>query len=115
MRLIKSLFGQGYSLFVDNFYSSVQLCKDLLVNKITMCGTILINRRGIPSQIKSKKQIKSEVFANGLGRVISCFYNGRTIKQLHLFHQSVKKVNKFIHCKRRRKVKVIFWTRVITP
>ena len=45
MRLIKSLFGQGYRLFVDNFYSSVQLCKDLLVNKITMCGTILINRR----------------------------------------------------------------------
>ena len=40
IRLMKSLFGQGYKLFVDNFYSSVQLCKDLIDNKTTMCGTI---------------------------------------------------------------------------
>ena len=45
------------------------------------------------------------MFANGLGRVLLCFYNGRTIKK---FSSISKKDDKLIHCKRRTNVNGIF-------
>ena len=35
MNLLDGLFQQGYHLFVDNFYSSLQLFKDLLDNLLS--------------------------------------------------------------------------------
>ena len=60
MRLMKSLFRQGYKLFIDNYYSSVQLIIDLLKCKTTTCGTILVNRKGIPIQMKASSKKKGE-------------------------------------------------------
>ncbi len=38
------LAGHGYDLFMDNFYSSVALCKHFLDLKTCACGTIWKNR-----------------------------------------------------------------------
>ena len=108
MQLIKSLFGQGYRLFVDNFYSPVQLCKDLLANKITMCGTILINRRGIPSQMKLKKKIKQHGVCKWIREGNIVFIQWQDNKKVTFISSISKKANKFIHCKRRTKVNGIF-------
>ena len=80
-RLMSTLFGQGYKLFVDNFYSSVQLCKDLLKHQTTLCGTILTNRRGIPKSFKSKRNLRNVVQDSGLEMAMLCFYNGRIIRK----------------------------------
>ena len=49
--LISALEGQGYTLFMDNFYNSVSLCHSLLAAKTNVCGTLRRNR-GEPQVIR---------------------------------------------------------------
>jgi len=55
MNLVQSLVHQGYHLFFDNFYTSVQLLRDLIGKGIRACGTIIANRKGFPQQLKNVK------------------------------------------------------------
>ena len=60
MGLCKQIFGQGYKLFTDNFYTSVPLFQDLLKEKISACGTMILNRKGIPEDLKNTKQFNKK-------------------------------------------------------
>lgn len=59
-KLCSPLYGQGYKLYVDNFYSSVNLFKDLIQKSIYACGTVILNRKGIPQGLKDIKQFSKE-------------------------------------------------------
>lgn len=56
MNLVQSVANQGYHLFFDNFYTGVQLMKDLVLMGIRACGTMLVNRKGFPVILKDVKQ-----------------------------------------------------------
>ena len=56
MNLVKSIVNQGYHLFFDNFYTSVQLLRDLIGKGIRACGTIIANRKGFLAQLKNVKE-----------------------------------------------------------
>ena len=45
MKLINPFFDQGYHLYVDNFYTSVTLFKDLFALGVPNTGTILESKR----------------------------------------------------------------------
>ena len=61
------LFGMGYKLFVDNFYTSVRLFRDLLQNGITVCGTMMQQQTEFPQPLKNFKTWNSKAARGGGG------------------------------------------------
>ncbi|XP_067298893.1 piggyBac transposable element-derived protein 4-like [Pseudorasbora parva] len=45
----ENMLGSGYKLFVDKFYTSPTLFRDLLCKKIWACGPVLPTRKGFPT------------------------------------------------------------------
>ena len=55
MKLMNPYFHQGYHLYVDNFYTSVTLFKDLFAMEVGATGTIREYRRDFPENLKDSK------------------------------------------------------------
>ena len=55
MTLMQNYLDQGYHLFIDNFYASVTLAKDLFQHGTLVTGTILDSRRDLPASLKNGK------------------------------------------------------------
>ena len=49
-----NLLRKGYHVFCDNFFTSVQLARDLFAKHTYITGTIRRNRKGLPNGIKGK-------------------------------------------------------------
>lgn len=106
MRLCKYLEGQGYHVYFDNFYTGVQLVKDLLKKKIACCGTLQTCRKGVPPDFKDTK-----VFAKGPRGSMRWKREGNLLYLQWLDNKPVtflstihKRANKYSHVKRRTKV-----------
>lgn len=55
-QLTRDLTNKYYHVFYDNFfYSGVKLAEDLLAEGIYSCGTVRMNRRGFPDDLKRIK------------------------------------------------------------
>ena len=52
MKLLQPSLNKGYTLYVDNFYASPVLLKDLLVLKTLCTGTLRLNRKEFPEILK---------------------------------------------------------------
>nr|CAH7735314.1 unnamed protein product [Callosobruchus chinensis] len=63
LSLADSLLNKGHCLFLDNFYSSPDLAQKLAGQRTDCVGTMRINRKGIPVEIKTKKLEKGESIA----------------------------------------------------
>ena len=57
MKLMAPFFFQGYHLYIDNFYTSRRLLDDLYHYGVYTTGTFRIDRRGVPSDVKTLKEI----------------------------------------------------------
>ena len=55
--LLKHFLDQGFSLYIDNFYTSPALANDLFSHKTNTIGTLSINRNGIPEEKKGQIQM----------------------------------------------------------
>ena len=56
LRLMTPYYNKGYHLFVDNFYSTLILFRDLFDNGVLATGTILDSRRSFPAALKNSKE-----------------------------------------------------------
>lgn len=52
MSLLEGLEGKGHHVFTDNYYSSPALFAELREKGFGACGTVRVNRRGIPAAMK---------------------------------------------------------------
>ncbi|XP_022182835.1 piggyBac transposable element-derived protein 4-like [Myzus persicae] len=59
-KLMDGLLYKGRSLFMDNFYNSVQLSRKLLSKKTYVIGTLRSNRKNNPKDVIEKKLKKGE-------------------------------------------------------
>ena len=55
--LTNHLRDKGYDLYIDRFYTSPLLADALQQMVITLTGTVLSNKRGLPVEIKTKQKI----------------------------------------------------------
>jgi len=55
------LQGKGYRVYMDRYYSSPELYRDLHAVKIGACGTVMGNRKGMPQSVTSAKLKKGEM------------------------------------------------------
>lgn len=55
MKLMEKRLDQGHSLYVDNFYTSIPLAKQLLSRKTDVCGTLRRNRKHLPQAVANAK------------------------------------------------------------
>jgi len=56
LELLEPLFGRGHRLWIDRFFSSPELARKLNIELSTDCvGTLKLNRKNIPKEVKHKK------------------------------------------------------------
>ncbi|CAH1995710.1 unnamed protein product [Acanthoscelides obtectus] len=82
LNLLDNYCNNGYSVYMDNFYNSVSLARQLLENKIFCTGTLRAGRKDTPKEIFQIAQFRTRPV-------------GRN-HQLNIFHQNVKQGVKII-------------------
>ena len=50
----RKIEGHGHELYMDNLFSSPGLVDDLTKKKINHCGTVRLNRKGMPEDLRYK-------------------------------------------------------------
>ena len=85
--------GEKYHhLFVDNYYTSIDLCKLMLEKKIYVTGTVRSNRRGLPLEIKQVLKRKNEFIASRCGQLLAINWVDRKQVRMLSTHGSAKSV-----------------------
>ena len=70
--LSRKLEGKNHVVYMDNFFSSPQLFQQMLPKQIYCCGTVHLNRRGMPEAIKAAKLKKrGEIITMQKGNLVA--------------------------------------------
>ena len=62
MELTQDLEGKGYHVYLDNIYASPALCKYLFTKGFESCGTLRLDKKGVPAWFRKAPLKKGEVF-----------------------------------------------------
>ena len=73
--LLEGFEDMGYIVYMDNFYSSVNLFLDLKLKNIGACGTVRVDRKGLPpglSKIQQKRGDLPLIWVNEGNTLLAC-------------------------------------------
>ena len=70
LSLISPLLNKGYTLGIDNFYTSPELINILIAHKTDCIGTVRANRKHLCPEVKEKKLKKGELVAGFNNKVM---------------------------------------------
>ncbi|KAJ8937870.1 hypothetical protein NQ314_011671 [Rhamnusium bicolor] len=60
LNLMKNHLGCGRSLYINNFYTGIDLAEELLRNNTYCTGTLNVKRKGIPEEVKKASLKKGD-------------------------------------------------------
>ena len=87
-KLLEGLENRGHHLYVDNFYSSPALFSDLLTKGFGACGTVRLNRRGLPQEMHSTIS-KGDVVSAQAGPVLALkWMDKRAVTMISTIHNT---------------------------
>ena len=95
MNLCSVYYGTGRDIYVDRYFTTHGLVCNLLSQKLTLVGTIMSNRREIPSQFKSARgrEVKSTKalynHSNGILLILYIPKQNRNILMMSSSHSDV--------------------------
>jgi len=70
LELLEPSFGCGHTLWIDKFFSSPELARKLKIKHSTDCvGTLKLNRKNVPKEVKDMKLEKGEIIARHSGPI----------------------------------------------
>ena len=58
LNLCKPYYNLNHCIYFDNFFSSPRLMETLLENGCYACGTVRLNRKGLPEEVRDSKKLK---------------------------------------------------------
>jgi hypothetical protein len=67
MKLTEPLLGKGYTVWTDNYYNSPELAHFLKRHNTDCLGTLRLNRKNAPQEVKTKKLKKGETVCQHSG------------------------------------------------
>ncbi|XP_035217648.1 piggyBac transposable element-derived protein 4-like [Stegodyphus dumicola] len=70
MTLLYPLLKKGHCVTTDNFYTSPELAELLIAYKTDIYGTVRLNRKGMPIDLKKRKLKKGEIAAFQKGKIM---------------------------------------------
>jgi hypothetical protein len=83
----QNLLDKGYIFWMDNFYSGIQLFEELRQRNTLACGTMRINRKGIPPAVKDRKLKKGEhIFRRKDNMLVLKWQDKKTVTFLSTTH-----------------------------
>lgn len=96
-RLCSKYFGKGHCIFMDRFYTSPQLLRYMWENKTYGVGTVMKNRRGLPTIFKTKKLKKGEMIFKRNGPILACKW--KSTRDVYCLSTKHKATTSEIPCK----------------
>nr|XP_034195065.1 piggyBac transposable element-derived protein 4-like [Osmia lignaria] len=87
LSLIQPLLGKGYTLWLDNFYTSPALARFLKEHRTDCVGTLKTNRKNFPVTVKNAKLKKGETIGRHVGSItVMKWYDKRNVCLLSTYH-----------------------------
>jgi hypothetical protein len=84
---------EGYHMYTDRFYTSLPLSDELLKLKTHLTGTIMTNRKNLPTAIKKPKLKQSEVLSYGSDdTMVLAWRDKRVVTMLSNWHSNETRV-----------------------
>ncbi|PNF18924.1 hypothetical protein B7P43_G18030, partial [Cryptotermes secundus] len=88
LQLVEPLLKQGRTVWMDNYYNSPFLARTLKITYKTDCvGTLNLNRKNVPPQVKNTKLKKGEIVAQHCGPVsITKWHDKKNVTMISTYH-----------------------------
>jgi hypothetical protein len=90
LKLLEPLLGHAHTLWIDKFYNSPELAQQLKIKFSTDCvGTLKLNRKNVPKEVKDKKLKKGEIIARHSGPVtVLKWCDKRSVTMVSTYHSA---------------------------